>query len=174
MRTYNSALTSSSGHPVGLLTMIAEVCPPCHYWNMETASFKFWSHCFLTAEVEPGHVALKKKKKKTPEKFEIIYKKIRLLRQSAFDIHTCKIDCRTQTSWQLSASSQDDGDVEQGRNSNKLQRLTLLLQCPAVFQQEEDKKEHPLKRESLKTSHLVWGDREEAKVMQQLEEQKPS
>lgn len=40
----------------GSLTMIAEVCPPpCHYWNMETASFKYWSHCFLTAEVELGH-----------------------------------------------------------------------------------------------------------------------
>lgn len=55
MWMYNSALTSSSGHPVGLLTMIAEVCPPCHYWNMETASLKHWSHCFLTAKVEPGH-----------------------------------------------------------------------------------------------------------------------
>lgn len=47
MLAYNSALTSSSGHPVALVTMIPEGCPPCHHWNMETASFKYRSHCFL-------------------------------------------------------------------------------------------------------------------------------
>lgn len=52
----------------GSLTMIAEgpPPPPCHYWNMETASFKYWSHCFLTAEVELGH-------KKTSAKTRIIF-----------------------------------------------------------------------------------------------------
>lgn len=47
MLAYNSALTSSSGHPVALVTMIPEVCPPCHHWNMENASFKYRSHCFV-------------------------------------------------------------------------------------------------------------------------------
>lgn len=50
-----------------------------------------------------------------------------------------EIDCGAQTCWQLSASSLDYGDVERGKNFNKLWRLTLLLQCPAVFQQEEGK-----------------------------------
>lgn len=58
---YNSALTSSSGHPVGLITMIPELCPPCHNWNMETASFKHRGHCFLTLEQKVGQL--------TPEKY---------------------------------------------------------------------------------------------------------
>lgn len=45
---YNSVLTSSSGHPVGLITMIPGVYPPCHDRNMETASFKWRGHCFFS------------------------------------------------------------------------------------------------------------------------------
>lgn len=49
---------------------------------------------------------------------------------------TYKIDCSKQICCQLSASSLER---EQGKNFNKLWKLTLLLQCPAVFQQEEGK-----------------------------------
>lgn len=53
--------------------------------------------------------------------------------------HMYEMDCRAQTGWQLSTSSLGYGDVERGKNFNKLRRVTLLLQCPPVFQEEEGK-----------------------------------
>lgn len=175
MRTYNSALTSSSGHPVGLLTMIAEVCPPCHYWNMETASFQYWSHCFLMAKVELGHADSWKAQDKIHsiswpdfwvKQTWILTTKKHL---SAFDMYTWNIDFFPGL-WGRGTGRFTEVDTffiavscsfpARGRQKGALWKCEVdqeALSGPSLCQ-----------RHTLTTSHLVWSNREAAKVTQQV------